>query len=381
MTIQSAFWVLCIFYSLSCSLKSKNTELPLITEFIVDSVFLPITESNHQISRIKEIGDGVYQPDEIVGWVSERSYKFYAYDVANSVFVDSTSLSDYSKGFIDFFSASKDSVFVGQETNKVSLVMKNAVKTWDIGPVTKRISRHAFIGYLSGESLQVFNDTVFCITSTSERKKSEGPNLPFIRDNYDINFKLHNDSVQSLVKYNPNPSYLRTHGFYSHADRTYLNSQELIYSFNHSDTLTKINLFTGARKLVKIKTTNFHPNTLFDYKRVQDYKYLSEYEMSQSRIAFGGLFHDKHRHLIYVLMKHKGLYIDDDGRKNKWYELPFSLFQFDNELNQLKELLIPPGMFGSHKYTFITHKALYFAAHESRQKHHDKMLFYRIVIK
>jgi hypothetical protein len=97
-------------------------------------------------------------------------------------------------------------------------------------------------------------------------------------------------------------------------------------------------------------------------------------------LRLGTLFYDQTQRHIYQILYHKGKPIEADGRKNDYFDLPKSIFVFDEQLNQLKEILIPGGTFNSLSFSFITHKGLYFAAHSSKQRYHDKMLFYRIVI-
>jgi hypothetical protein len=379
---HSAIVALCFIFSLSCNQKStEEAPLPLITDYIVDSVYLPITEADDQVHRIKEVAQGKYAPQELIAFIRRRNYKLYYFSIDKGAFLDSMSLFEYQHEYADFYPIGKDSVYIEQGNNKITQIFNGKTRVWDISPITNMIGPMVYIGFLSMNSLQAFGDTVICITTTSERKKKEGPNIPFIKANHDIMLRLLSDTIQFIAKYNPNPDHFLKQSYYSTAERVYLNNHEAVYSFAHSDTLILHDFATGKDKWVKLKTKNFFTNPPFDYSKVMDYKYIDEYQMGNSRLGLGTLFYDRTQKRIYQLLNHKGTFIEADGRKNDYSDLPKSLFVFDERLNQLKEILIPGGTFNSIYYSFITHKGLYFAAHPSKQKYNDKMLFYRIVIR
>jgi hypothetical protein len=260
----------------------------------------------------------------------------------------------------------------------VAVISKNNKKKWDISNIIKKISPFTYIGHLSMESLHVFGDTIACITTTSESKKKIGTNIPFLNANYDILIKLFPDSAMLLAMHNPNPSYFYDQDYYSRAERVYFNSRRIIYSYPHSDTITDFDLFSQRKKEAKIHTENFSPNAPFDYARSYDFKYIDSFSLEQSRMSY--LFYDKTKHLIYSMMKHKGRHIEESGKKNDWNDLPHSLFVLDEQLKQLEEIYIPAESIGQSSHSFVTHKGLYIPAPKSKQKYHDKTLFYRIVI-
>jgi hypothetical protein len=379
---HSVILALCFIFGLGCSQKSEDdTRLPLITEYIVDSVYLPISESDRQVRRIKEIGRGKYAPKELVAFVKDRNYKLYTYDVGAGVCIDSLPIAKFRNEYTDFYPADLDSLYLEQSNNTITGLFNGAVKIWNISPITTMIGRDVFIGYLSAYPLQVFGDTVICTTSTNELPGKGVPNIPFNKANHDVVFLLKQDTVQYLAKYNPNPDYFNKQDYYSSVEKAYINSNEIVYSYVHSDTMILHNFVTGNDKKMKLKTKYFFPNTSFDYNKEMDYKYITEYEMQNSRLGMGRLFYDNTQHRVYQLMHHKGRYIEANGRKNEFTDLAQSLFVLDEQLNQLKEVFIPPHTFAGIYFAFITHKGLYFAAHPSKQKYNDKMLFYRIVIR
>ena len=66
---------LCFIFGLGCNQKStEDAPLPLITDYIVDSVYIPISENNSQEGRIKEVGRAKYSPNEIIAFVKENNY-------------------------------------------------------------------------------------------------------------------------------------------------------------------------------------------------------------------------------------------------------------------------------------------------------------------
>lgn len=126
-----------------------------------------------------------------------------------------------------------------------------------------------------------------------------------------------------------------------------------------------------------INTPNFKPNDPFDNKMLADADYTARYIFAQSRLYF--LKFDATQGLVYQFLKHSGEYVTNDGEKNAFYDMPFSLLVYDKDLNLQKELLL-----GVKKYwplkTFITNDGLYIAAHKSSQKNEDKVLFYKFRI-
>ncbi len=375
---HGAIVALCLF---PCGCKhNKDADLPPISDFIVDSLYLPITQSDHQKLRIKEIGVGKFAPEELIAFVRDKNFMYYTYNIEKGKLCDSIDLSGYKHNYVDFFPISMDSVYVVQENNRLTLVTKNTTKQWNIQPVIDMIGNDVFIAYLSAEPLYIFNDTVVCTTSTFKTSGRTGPNTAFQEVNFDVVFKLYNDSVKLLYKYNPNLEYFKNQDYYTSIERVFLNAQSAVYSYSHTDTLIQHNFLSEQNKFAKLKTNFFIPNKPYDYSRNQDYKYLVEYEMEQTRLGIGTLLYNAAQHQVYQLLQHKGKYIEEDGRKNKFEDLPYSLFVLDDDLNQKREIIIPANTFSATYYLFTTCKGLYMAAHPSKQRYHDKMLFYRIVI-
>ncbi|RYG53274.1 MAG: hypothetical protein EOO01_04760 [Chitinophagaceae bacterium] len=378
---HGALVALCLFLLSGCAEKEISAPaLPNINHFIVDSIFLPITDTDRPKGRIKEVGRGKYAPKELIAFLRYDNHKLYFYDVGNALYLDSISLEQYRNQYPDFDPVGIDSVYVGLESNKIVSIFNDKTKEWDVSSVTRMIGSTVYIASLSAYPLAAFNDTIICATTTSERKTKVGPNIPFIKSNYDISFVISGDSIKSIAKYNPNPQYFLTQDYNASIERLYLNSQEIVYNFDCSDTLQLYNVFSGKTKTVKLKTNNFYANSPYNYDSGASMDYLTTYSMGNSRLGRGSLYYDNSRHRLYQLMQHRGTYRDKDGTKHDFTELPKSLFVLDDRLNQLMEIYIPPNTFSSKFFSFITHKGLYFAAHPSKQKYRDRMLFYRIVV-
>jgi len=360
-----------------CNRQKRDNNLPLISQFVVDSVYMPIALSDHFKLRVKEV-QSRSATDEIVFFVKNNNYSAYFYNMSNSRRVgDTFSLVKYANEYKDSYPLGIDSFMVELE-KQLLVISKNRIKKWDVSPITRQISPFAFVGYLSMESMHVFGDTVACITSTEETQEKIGPNAPFLKANYDILIKLLPDTAILLAKHSPNPPYFYKQDYNCNPERVYMNSRQIVYCYSYSDTLVMVNPFNQTEKRVRLRTSYFSPNVPFDYSRESDFKYIDSFYLEQSMMTH--LFYDKARHRIYVFLKHKGKHIEESGKKNEMEDLPHSLFVLDEQLHQLKEIYIPPGRFGPVYRAFVTHKGLYLPAARPQQKNYDKTLFYRIVI-
>ncbi|MFT4062976.1 MAG: hypothetical protein QM642_11550, partial [Edaphocola sp.] len=284
--------------------------------------------------------------------------------------------------FVDYYPVTRDSIWVCLENNYLELVTHNSKKAWDIKPLLRAqiADTTAFMAMLFGFPLTIFSDTVSVATSTARfRTDNNGPHVPFMKANYDVQFKIVGDSVRFIRKHNPNYEYFYVQDYRKGVERTFINSDVVVYSYSHSDTLDMIDFKAGTIKRTVLQTNNFQPNKPFEDAKGGDFKYLVEYVMEQSRLSTG--MYDKYREHFYQFLKHKGVYIEKDGTQNIFAsDVDQSLFVLDKNLTQEKEIFIPPKTFKIAFKMFVTPGGLYAPAHESKQKYRDKTLFYKIVI-
>ncbi len=373
--------MLYFLLSASCRDEAENYKVSEISVYITDSIYLPITESSKQLMRIKELPGKADDTTELIQYIKEGNHFLYTFDISKGKVIDSFSMNDHTEGLVDFFPKTKDSTYIALYNNTILLTARGRIiNEWNIqNDVERAINPMAFIANVSLNPFQVFGDTAFCVTSTREANTNKGPNIPFLKSNFDVAFSL-GDCPKLIYKRNLNPEHLQFQGYYSLSERAYLNNHKIVYSFSHSDTMYLFNFQTKQLTTTKLRTANFYPNIPFDYSKNTDFKYIMQYSLEQSRMTFGGLFFDKSHNHVLQLMKHKGEYISRDGMKNTWEDLASSLFVLDTKLNQLEEILIPQRTLGSTYFAFITSKGLYFPVHSIKQKYNGKMLFYRIII-
>ncbi|RYG53273.1 MAG: hypothetical protein EOO01_04755, partial [Chitinophagaceae bacterium] len=302
---------LCILFGCNSN-KASTSDLPDINNYIVDSIYLPTTEANRPKGRIKDVGRGKYAPEEIIAFMRDSNRKVYFYNIGKGVYIDSMLLDEYLNDNPEFEPLGVDSIFLKLNSNKVVRLFGTTKKEWDVTPVTITIGPKVYIGTLSSWPIAVFGDTVFCTTTTSERKKSVGPNLPFLNANFDIQCSIASDTIRFLGKFNPNPDYFQIQDYNANAEKVYLSGSKIVYSLDCSDTLMLHDFLMGITKRVKLKTQNFFPNTPFDHSQAYSMNYGNTYNMSNSRMGMGSLYYDSTRHLIFQLMQHRGRYIEEN---------------------------------------------------------------------
>jgi hypothetical protein len=377
---HSAFIALWCLLLWGCKPTSKaNESLPQIKDFIVDSIYLPLAESNRPNMRIKEIQQ-VDSSQKLVAFVRENNFKIYSYDFANNIYIDSFDISKYKGGFIDFVPIKADSFLIEMEDNTIIAISKRGKKEWHLNFMTQQLGKYACLGYQSAEPLHVLGDTLMITTSTNEYDTtSNHPSSIYLKAENDVIFRLLPDSAAFITMHNPNPSYYYKQDYYGSVEEIFLNAHSAVYSFTPSDTMLLYNFQDGTEKKTILKTNNFFKNRPFDYSKLQDFGYTLQYLAEQSRLGIGTLFYNRNKHQIYQLLQHKGIYIDSNGRKQGIEDAAQSLFVLDENLNQLKEVFMPPNSASSLYYYFIANSSIYIGAPKSKQKYHDKMLFYRIV--
>jgi hypothetical protein len=112
------------------------------------------------------------------------------------------------------------------------------------------------------------------------------------------------------------------------------------------------------------------------YDSLFDYKYLNNYDITQSRISL--FFYNPSKHLIYLFIKHPSRPIENDGTINEYYDCPFSLVIISEDFAQQKEFYIPPNYIDKQYLAFCSKDFLYLPADENKQKRKGNTLYYKL---
>lgn len=122
----------------------------------------------------------------------------------------------------------------------------------------------------------------------------------------------------------------------------------LLYIFPCSDTIYVYNRNNYKYlKKIKIHSSYFIENSDFDYRKIMNYNYISQYLTENSR--FLSLQYNTHQHLYYLVLFHASPYLSDSNTIVKWIDKPASLIVLDSTLNKKNEYYIPAQKFNLTK--------------------------------
>ncbi len=150
------------------------------------------------------------------------------------------------------------------------------------------------------------------------------------QDMHEVVFKLHEDSAIFIETYNSRAQFLPVKGYILRTLRTLLDGHQAMYSADHSNTLFLYNFSTHQTSEMNLYTEHFSKNSYYDAKKHNQSDFF-KHVIESSQMA-GGI-HNPYKKVVYYFMKHQGTYIEEDGTKNDYYDLPFSMFIVNERLD------------------------------------------------
>ncbi|GAB4201115.1 MAG: hypothetical protein Fur0023_05200 [Bacteroidia bacterium] len=121
----------------------------------------------------------------------------------------------------------------------------------------------------------------------------------------------------------------------------------LIYSFEHSDSIEVYNFIDCQKKKACVHSHFFKENNNFDFNAVRDYDKVAEYLITNSRYYL--LHYDPYREVYYRIVLHSYKYKEG---KNVYLrtDVPWSIVVINKDFKVLKEVFFQPG---KHYFNFF----------------------------
>lgn len=357
--------------TLNCNLSSRRMA---IEEIIVDSVYCPIKLSEIAFNGV----NSNFGIEENIEYLNGSTCVLNVFELGNEKISFKKDLSKYCNTIADYFVKSKDSIYIVSEKNEILLLSKDTiVKTWDINSIVHEIDSFAFCANVGPCLLAVNGETLLIDLSNSRVKSSfNTPPQDFYRYGYKILVDISQATPKLIAKYNPYPTHFQNQDYYSFYQGCITQNKELIYGFDYSDTIVKVNLLTKKTESIILHSEFFTQNSPLNYDSIFDFNYINSYTISQSRISL--IMYNPIKKQFYIFIKHKSQAIDADGVQKEYYDCPFSLIILSEDFNTQKEYFIPANYLDKLYLSFTTKDHLYVPTDQTKQLQKGKTLYYRL---
>ncbi len=365
--------VMIFLFITSCG-SQKESLSESIDVYLTDSLWLPInsSQSNGKWALYQPLDDST-----LVYWDYDKD-KFYYYNYYKKAFTDSLAQKLFdpkSSGEIFGFSVGESKNLIWVSSNNIVYIrgINNELKSYDINTLLHSIDEKIYCITLNPAQRCGGN---IIITACFYGKGKDGKtDYNSVMHYYDVVFKLVNDSIVYVDKYNPNTPELIDAKYKNKLWRKRLmtSSSKILYVYPYKDTLIQYDL--TSRKVVKraIGTNSFTPVTLFEESKTQDAYYSKNYECSQS--TFRNIVQNSKDSAIYLTLKHKDKYVLETGEKQEIYDANYSLLIYDKNLSLKTEIIIPAKKY--HPETqFVLNGKLFIPQYRNNPTQNGKIMYY-----
>lgn len=370
--LNKIIFIIGVYFSTGCNF-SNNSIVP-IQEAIVDSVFVPIKLSETALNGV----NSNFEFDERIEFLNSSTNTLNIFLLGKENSLIKKDLNKHCNSIADYFVKGNDTIIIISEQNKVILIFKDSIiKTWDINPIVKKIDPYAFCANVGPCAIAITDDTLLLDLSNSRVKSSfNSPPQDFYKYGYKLLVDISKDTPKLIASYNPYPAHFQYQDYYSFYQGCLTKENDLVYGFDYSDTITKVNLLTKQKDFAVIQSKYYEKNLPLNYDSIFDFNYINNYTINQSRITL--IQYNPKKEQIYIFLKHKFQAIDQNGVQNEYYDCPFSLIILSADFKKQKEFLIPSNYFDKLYLSFTTKDYLYVPADQSKQVYKGKTLYYRI---
>jgi hypothetical protein len=117
--------------------------------------------------------------------------------------------------------------------------------------------------------------------------------------------------------------------------RTVNNQNQIIYTYPNLADIYIYNYLDKTTSQKTVSSADFKKNKDFDFKRINDYNYISEYLTENSR--FGRILFNSFNGKYYRVLAPEQKYSNKKGTVTKWIDKPFIIQVLDKDLNLIKE--------------------------------------------
>ncbi|MGC4057564.1 MAG: hypothetical protein QM743_05505 [Chitinophagaceae bacterium] len=270
-----------------------------------------------------------------------------------------------------------DSVYIAGRHELITIFRKK-IRRYDLSEML-RTYVDANVWISDGNGFSVVDDTVRITVRWFSDKDDTIPSRRSVLTHFEVVFALKGDSVMYLGKYNPDPVALVGQDFGTNMSRPalLLNGHMIVCNLPFWDTLYTYDVIRRQEHKIGIHSSIRPAPQPFDYSKATDHAYFSGYHNANAWFTF--LYHDPWRNHVYQFLKHPGDYITSDGERKKYYDAPFSLLVYSQDLQLQRELFIPPKTLYPLKM-FTTPSGLYIAEDKDVRQFPGKTVFYRFII-
>lgn len=272
--------------------------------YLKDGYFAQLTKNNILLYTLQgKLVDSIrvkVPPYEFYTWFASDIHHFYFFDEARNTFT-----------------------LLGKGTPP---------RTWSFNSLPKTFTDSFLI---LGNPPEVIQDTLFAFYLP---KKFEQANI-YYKTSGDISLKLLDSTMHIIKKIEPFPSiYTQKKGYFSDIAFRVINQSNIVYSFNHNDSLFVYDRNTTTTKSYPIKSKFF---TLPPPKDEQNKTafYRSQYATENS--SYWRLHYDPFQKCYYRIVLHAEKYTNVDGTVNSAHQKPWSLQVISTEFKLLQEITFP----------------------------------------
>jgi hypothetical protein len=327
-------FILCIFGILACN-PTKKVKIKECAVFRKDSIKLDIYVEKQFTPTLRS--SITYTKEGYFIQLGKKCILFYNNEgkLTDSVFVNFPSYSFYT-----WFASDVNHIyFLDEKKNTLTLISKKGIqKVWDLNSLPESFHSEFFI---LGNPPEVKQDTLF---SFYLPKKFEEVNK-YYKSSGDMSIKLLDSNCVIVKQNNPFPAiYTQKKGYYSDIAFRVINQSNLVYSFNHCDTLFVYNRNSNTIKTYSLKSPFFTLPPAKDEKNKTS-EYRSKYATESS--IYWRLYFDPFKNLYYRIVLHKEKYHNTDGTVTPAHQKAWSLQVINQQFELLYEIKFP-----SKKYDF-----------------------------
>ncbi|HPQ08744.1 MAG TPA: DUF4221 family protein [Bacteroidia bacterium] len=278
-----------------------------------------------------------------------KNYFLYLWDLENNAVTKlfEKNFSRFNDVYIDY---SFNIYFLDEHQITISDTSLKIIDTINLWSENYNYSASALFPFYVKDTLAfAFKYPNYIINSLDNYKK-------FISEKREFCFDLKNKKeVIFNMNFEEYPSDLSNHFKYVfNPFRILDDNNNLIYSFEHNDTIEIFNLSSKTKNKRVIRSNYFIQNSHFNFNDVQNFEKVSQYLIENSR--YYCLYYDKYKKLYYRIIRHKYPYKNKD-KINLITDADWSIVVCDENFNVLYEVLFESGRYYFNKI-IITKKGV-----------------------
>lgn len=262
------------------------------------------------------------------------------------ILLDSINLNDFDN-IDDFFILSKDSLYLSMENKNKLLLINNVgaiLQEYNFKPWDTSLPPFFTYNYINFP-LEIHENLVFTYHYLEEETSAENIAGYFAHPR-ELVFSL-TDSVYLKYKTGKFPdNYIKETYSEMNPYRTFGKNDDIIYSFEASDSIFIYNSECKLTKSLDLKTKYFNKNKPLDESTINKESYFDEltnYVVENDR--YSKMIYNKNKYQYYRTLKKGQPYKNNDGTKNQVEDCQWLLLIYDENFNLINTFEIKPSVF------------------------------------